>query len=138
MRASPRSRALVSAWLDFLPEAQRPLAAHLRGLVAAAEPALAESLKWGNLVFALEGQPLLALAPHKGCLHLQFFQGSRLPASLGPLEPGGRESRSLKLRHDQIIDRARIQALVRAAVALARPSGPRHEVQDQDQDLLAH
>jgi hypothetical protein len=54
MRAQ-RSKALVRAWLDFLPPAQRPLAERVRELALGAEPALEESIKWGNLVLALDG-----------------------------------------------------------------------------------
>jgi hypothetical protein len=38
MRTGPRSKALISAWLDFQPAAQREVAVSLRSAVREAEP----------------------------------------------------------------------------------------------------
>lgn len=111
MRA-PRSKALVRAWLDFLPPVQRPLAERVRALALQAEPALEESIKWGSLVLALDGgRPLLALAAHKTGLHLR-----RLGRSEGG-DAGGPGERGLRLRHSEPLPEAEILALVRAQVS---------------------
>jgi len=111
MRA-PRSKALVRAWLDFLPPLQRPLAERVRELALRAEPTLEESIKWGNLVLALEGgRPLLALATHKTGLHLR-----RLGRSEGA-EPGDAADRGLRLRHGEPLPEAEILALVHTQVS---------------------
>lgn len=111
MRA-PRSKALVRAWLDFLPPLQRPLAERVRELALRAEPALEESIQWGSLVLCLTGgRPLLALAPHKTGLHLRRL-GRRESADMGsPAERG------LRLRHGEPLPEAEILALVRTQVS---------------------
>jgi hypothetical protein len=120
MRANGRSKALVSAWFDFQPPAVRVVAEQLQQAVRAAEPELTETIKWGNLVFQLDGVAVLAIAPHKAHVHLQLFHGSELPPGLGPLEGAGRGSRSLRCKLSQPIDPVQVEMLAAAAVALAR------------------
>lgn len=108
----PRSKALVRAWLDFLPPAQRPLAERVRELALGAGPVLEESIRWGHLVLALEGgRPLLALATHKTGLHLR---------RLGRSEAAESAERGLRLRHGEPLPEAEILALVRTC-AQAEP-----------------
>jgi len=107
MRAA-RSKALIRAWLDFLPPPQRPVAERVRQLVLEAVPALEESIRWGHLVLALDGgRPLLALATHKTGLHLR-----RLGRSEGA-DMGEPAERGLRLRHNEPLPEADILALVR-------------------------
>ena len=120
MRSNARSKALVSAWFDFQPEAMRSLALQLQRTVRAAEPELTEAIKWGNLVYQLDGVAVLAIAPHKAHVNLQLFNGSELPPSLGPLEGAGRGSRSLRCKPGQTVDPVQVEMLVAACVALAR------------------
>lgn len=120
MRSNGRSKALVSAWFDFQPEPVRAVAERLHQAVRAAEPELAETIKWGNLVYMLDGAAVLAIAPHKGHVNLQIFHGSELPAGVGPLEGAGRGSRSLRCRLNQPVDPVQVEMLVAAAMAVAR------------------
>lgn len=120
MRSNGRSKALVSAWLDFQPPAVRAVAERLQQAVRASEPELAEAIKWGNLVYLLDGAAVLAIAPHKAHVNLQIFHGSELPPGLGPLEGAGRGPRSLRCRLNQPIDPVQVEMLVAAAVAMAR------------------
>lgn len=135
MRTGPRSKALVSAWLDFQPEAQRQVAQALRTAVRDAEPALSEIVRWGQLVFVWAGSPLLAIAPHRGHVNLQIFNGHLLPADLGPLEGSGRGARSYKCRLNQPVDVVQVQMLVAASVARApRDDIPPREPRGGEQD----
>lgn len=120
MRSNARSKALVSAWFDFQPEAVRSVALLLQQAVRAAEPELTETIKWGNLVYQWDGVAVLAIAPHKAHVNLQLFHGSELPPELGPLEGAGRGSRSLRCKLNQTVDPVQVEMLVAACVALAR------------------
>lgn len=120
MRSNARSKALVAAWFDFQPEPVRAVAERLQQAVLAAEPELGESIKWGNLVFLLDGLAVLAIAPHKSHVNLQLFHGSELPAGLGLLEGAGWGSRSLRCRLNQPVDAVQVEMLVAATVAWAR------------------
>lgn len=132
MRSGPRSKALVSAWLDFQPPPQRELAQALRAAVREAAPDLAEVVRWGQLVFVCNGAPLLAVAPHRGHVSLQLFNGHLLPEGLAPLEGSGRGVRSLKCRLHQPVDVVLVQMLVAACVARAPQEPPaRHGPGDE-------
>jgi hypothetical protein len=120
MRSNGRSKALVSAWFDFQSDTVRAVAEDLQQAVRVAEPELVETIKWGNLVYMLDGVAVLAIAPHKAHVNLQIFHGSELPPGLGPLEGAGRGSRNLRCRLHQTIDPVQVEMLVAAAVAMAR------------------
>lgn len=124
MRAGTRSKALVGAWLDFHPPAQREVAQALRAAVREVEPELGEAIRWGQLVFLWGGSPLLAIAPHRGHVNLQVFNGHQLSAGLLPPDPSGRPGpRSLRCRLHQPVDAPHVRDIVRASVARARETG---------------
>jgi len=117
MRSMLHSAALIDAWLDTLEPAQRETAAALRDCVLAAEPGLAQSIKWGNLLFSHAGRHALAIAIYKEHATLQVFNGVALAAQFPALEGAGRGMRHLKQRYGQPVDAARIEAIVSACVA---------------------
>jgi uncharacterized protein YdhG (YjbR/CyaY superfamily) len=124
MRSGPRSKALVSAWLDFQPPPQREVAQALRAAVREAAPDLGEVVRWGQLVFLHGTAPLLAIAPHRGHVSLQLFNGHLLPEGLAPLEGAGRGVRSFKCPLNQPVDVVQVQMLVAACVARAPQEPP--------------
>ena len=120
LRHAGRSRALVSSWLDFQPPAARALIESLREQVRAAEPLLTESVKWGNLVFLLEGMPVLGLAPVKGHVNLQLLQGAPWPAGLGVAEAPGKGARHWRFDAGGPADPVLVELLVSAATGHGR------------------
>jgi hypothetical protein len=137
MRASTRSKALVSAWFDFQPPAQREVAQALRAAVREAEPELLEIIRWGQLVFVWAGSPVLAIAPHRAHVNLQIFNGHLLPPGIAPLEGVGRGTRSFRCRLHQPVDVVQVQMLAAASVARAAREGlaglPRDEGAGDDE-----
>ncbi|HSI59378.1 MAG TPA: DUF1801 domain-containing protein [Ideonella sp.] len=123
MRSASSSRALVAAWFDFQTTAQRELSEALRTAVREAEPSLTEGVKWGKLVFLLDGRMLLAIAPHKTHVHLQVFNGSQLPTELAPLDGAGHGLRNLRCRLHQPVDPVQVEMVVAASAELARRQG---------------
>jgi len=120
MRQAVRSKALVSAWFDFQPLAVKGVAEQLQQAVRAAAPELAESVKWGNLVYLLDGLVVLAIAPFKAHVNLQVFNGAQLPPGSLPLEGTGRGPRHLRCKLNQPVDLVQVEMLVSASVALAQ------------------
>ena len=125
MRPGTRSKALISAWMDFLPPAQREVAHALRTLVREAEPELAEVVRWGQLVFLWGGSPLLAIAPHKAHVNLQVHNAELLPPHLLPDDPPARQRgpRALRCMLRQPVDSQRVRLIVTTSVQRAREFG---------------
>ena len=116
MRSMLQSAALIDAWFDTLRPDERELSRELRQAVMAAEPALAQSIKWGNLMFTLGGRHALAIVIHKDHANLQVFNGVALLAAFPALEGAGKGMRHLRLRYRQPVDTVLVAALAHACV----------------------
>jgi hypothetical protein len=116
MRSVVKSAALVEAWFDMLPAAQRPLARELQATLLGAAPQLTCCVKWGNLLFQQRGSNAVAIAPHRAHIHLQFFDGLALAERFPQLEGAGSRVRHLRCGYGQPLDTALVGELVRAAV----------------------
>jgi hypothetical protein len=122
MRSVVKSAALVEAWFDMLPAAQRPLARELQAAILATAPQLACTVKWGNLLFMQRGSNAVAIAPHRAHIHLQFFDGLALAERFPQLEGAGSRVRHLRCAYGEPLDAALVRELVGAAVD--RLTGP--------------
>jgi hypothetical protein len=111
---------LVECWFDLQPPVPQATARAVHAVVlsAAAEPDLA--VRSGSLVYIVERQHVMALAPHRQHLHLQIFDGAPLMTRFPMLEGSAKALRTLRLRHGQAFDEELVRGIVRAALALAR------------------
>ena len=117
MRSVVKSAALVEAWFDMLPAAQRPLARALQAVILGIAPQLTCTVKWGNLLFQQRGANVLAIAPHRSQIHLQFFDGLALAERYPQLQGAGSRVRHLRCGYGEPPDAALIDELLRAALA---------------------
>jgi len=102
---------------------QRARVETLRGQVRRAVPAFEERLKWGHLVYFLDGPALLIRAEPTRVL-FGFWRGQRIVDIEPRLTPGGKyEMATLVLVEDTKLAAARAVALARAAAALNRELG---------------
>ncbi len=124
MRTMLRSGALIEAWFDSLAPAQAELARHLREVVLDAEPGLVPAVKWGNLVFSLQRDHLLAIVAYRDHLNLQVFNGARLLARHPGLSGSGKGLRHLRLALGAPLPGDRVRRLVADAAADLRMAGP--------------
>lgn len=116
MRSMLQSAALIEAWFDTLLPEQRELARAVRECLVEAEPGLAQSIKWGNLMFTHGGRHALAIVIHKDHANLQVFNGIALADRFPMLEGTGKGLRHLRLRYRQPIDAGLVEALAHACV----------------------
>ena len=118
MRSILRPAALIETWFDNLRPEQRDLARILRTLVQAASPELAQSVKWGNLMFTYEGTHAVAIVMHKDHANLQIFNGASLVDQFPELEGTGRGMRHVRFRYRFPVDEDLVRELVQACVEL--------------------
>ena len=99
---------------------QRSYAEALRAAVLASAPQLEERLKWGHLVYFINGPVLLIRAePHR--VLFGFWRGQRLRHIEPRLKPGGKyEMATLELRQGTSLERSIVVQLVRGAAGLER------------------
>lgn len=110
-------------YIDFLDSWQRLYAEALRATVLASSPDLDERLKWGHLVYFLNGPVLLIRAePHR--VLFGFWRGKRLRHIEPRLKPGGKyEMATLEIVQQTPLDRATVVELVQEACSLNRSIG---------------
>lgn len=102
---------------------QAPCARALRETTLAAAPVLDERLKWGHLVFFLNG-PVLLIRAEPTRLLFGFWRGQRLRGIEPRLRPGGKyEMATLDLRQDTPLAQATVVQLVQEACRLDRSIG---------------
>ena len=120
MRKAQQTRSLVAAWFDFLPSAEMPVAQAIHKTVRATVADLTETVRQGNLLLSMNGEPLLAIAPGHGQVNLLVFNGIDVEAALGPLEGAGRRQRQLSFPSASPVDLARVEAIARVSAEVAR------------------
>ena len=127
MRKAQQTRSLVAAWFDFLPPAEMPVAQAIHKTIRATASDLTETVRQGNLLLSMNGEPLLAIAPGRAQVNLLIFNGSDVEATLGPLDGVGRRQRQVSFPSAAPVDVARVEAVARVSVEVARRQQADHD-----------
>ena len=110
-------------YIDYLDGWQRSYAEALRSAVRGCTPELEERLKWGHLVYFLNG-PVLLIRAEPSRVLFGFFRGQRLRHIEPRLKPGGKyELATLELREGTVLAKATVVGLVTEAIHLNRLLG---------------
>ena len=120
MRKAQQTRSLVAAWFDFLPPAEMPVAQTIHRTIRATVADLTETVRQGNLLLSMNGEPLLAIAPARNQVNLLIFNGTDVEATLGPLDGVGRRQRQVAFPSVDPVDTQRVEAVARASAEIAR------------------
>ncbi len=120
MRKAQQTRSLVAAWFDFLPPAEMPVAQTIHKTIRATVTELTETIRQGNLLLSMNGEPLLAIAPARNQVHLLIFNGADIEATLGPLEGVARRQRHVVFPSTSPVDIARVELVARTSAEAAR------------------
>ncbi len=111
------------AYLQYLGGWQRRYAEALQEVVCSTCPEAEERLKWGHLVYFLQGPMLLIRAEPQRVL-FGFWRGQRLRPVEPRLRPGGKyEMATLELLRDTPLERSVAVQLVEEAARLQRRLG---------------
>jgi len=120
MRKAQQTRSLVAAWFDFLPPDEMPVAQAIHKTIRATVADLTETIRQGNLLLSMNGEPLLAISPARSQVNLLIFNGSDVEAALGPLEGVGRRQRQVSFPSANAVDVARVEQIARVSAEVAR------------------
>ena len=120
MRKAQQTRSLVAAWFDFMSPTELPAAQAIHKAIRATVADMSETIRQGNLLMSLNGEPLLAIAPARNQVQLLIFNGSDIEDTLGPLEGVGRRQRVVKFPSHLPVDPARVHEIARASADVAR------------------
>jgi hypothetical protein len=102
---------------------QKAYAAALHAAVTEAAPELAAGLKWGHIVYFLDGPALLVRIEPSRVL-FGFWRGQRLRHIEPRLRPGGKyEMATLEIKHDTVLSRETVLSLAREAANFNQSEG---------------
>lgn len=105
-------------YIECLSGWQQTRAAALRAAVRAAIPKCEERLKWGHIVYFMNGPVLLIRAEPTRVL-FGFWRGQRLTDIEARLKPGGKyEMATMEMKEDTTIANTVVARLAKAAVKL--------------------
>jgi hypothetical protein len=120
MRKAQQTRSLIAAWFDFLAPTEAPVAQTIHKTIRATVSDLNETIRQGNLLMSMNGEPLLAIAPARNQVHLLIFNGSDLEDELGPMEGVGRRQRVVKFPSGVPVEISTVERVARASVEFCR------------------
>lgn len=109
--------ALIDARIAELADWRGPTLAHVRALILAADPKVAEEWKWSVPVWSHDG--LICTGEHyKSVVKLTFAKGASIPDPKGLFNSSldGKVRRAIDFREGEKINEAAFKALIRAAV----------------------
>ncbi len=122
-RVSARlSGASVDDYITSVPAPFKAVLAELRQVVMTAAPEATCAIKWGQPVFECNG-PFAWMKAFSSHANLGFFRGSELADPDRLLTGTGSKMRHVKITEPEHIPVAKLDALVRAAVALNKQKG---------------
>ena len=120
MRKAQQTRSLIAAWFDFLAPTEAPVAQTIHKTIRATVSDLNETIRQGNLLMSMNGEPLLAIAPARNQVHLLIFNGSDLEDELGPMEGVGRRQRVVKFPSGVPVETSTVERVARASAEFCR------------------
>ena len=112
--------ALIDEKIEELGDWRGKTLARVRKIVRAADPGIAEEVKWMGTPVWSRGGPICTGETYKSAVKLTFFKGAALkdPKRLFNSSLAGNVRRAIDIHEGDKIDEAALKALVRAAVAL--------------------
>jgi hypothetical protein len=116
MGAQDEARDVVETWFRTKAHPQEPAMRAVRAAILAADPRVAETIKWQSPTFMYKGN-IASINPHaKSHVSLMFHRGAEIPGDHPLLEGGGETARYA--RFDSVADveskRTALEAVIRA------------------------
>lgn len=106
----------VQEYIDGVPESQQEIIEAVRALIGELAPDAAETIKWNQPVYVVDGENRLYVAAQRDHVNLGFMQGASMDDPDGVLEGTGKKMRHVKLSDPSEVDTPAIRRLVETAV----------------------
>ena len=101
--------------IQTLPYEQQAMMHKIREMVIAADPAIVETVKWGNPVYS-RGRNLLSIVPQEKYVCLQIWDGVALCEKFPVIEGDGQKMRHVKVKYKGRNDFKTIGAIISAVL----------------------
>jgi hypothetical protein len=128
MKKSPSKSAesaskLIDARIEELGDWRGAMLSRIRALIKQADPEVTEEWKWSNPVWSHNGLVCTG-ETYKSVVKTTFAKGASLPDPSGPFNSSleGNVRRAIDFHEGDKLDEKALKALIRAAVALNKPS----------------
>lgn len=112
----------VDAYIAKLPKHHAETVTAVRKLIRAAAPEAAESIKWSQPVYEVNG-PVAYIKAHSAYVNFGFWRGAQLDDPRGLLQGSGTKMRHVSLPNAAAIRKSDLQRFVRQAVELNKKLG---------------
>jgi len=112
--------SVVDAWFETYDNPQKAGVQRVREIILAADPRVAESIKWKAPTFEYKGNIASFFPRSKKHVSLMFHQGAQIPGKHPLLEGDGETSRTAKFVDLDDIEakKEQLQAVIRAWCAM--------------------
>ncbi|MCC5809656.1 MAG: DUF1801 domain-containing protein [Ectothiorhodospiraceae bacterium] len=98
------------------------LVCRLRSLIASVAPDATEGVKYGGLLYSLNG-PVCGVFAYKHHVSLEFSNGTELADPCRVLEGGGKHRRHIKLKSERDIETRQVEDYLRRAFGEGNADG---------------
>ena len=121
--AAESASDLIDARIESLGDWRGKMLARLRALIKDADPGVVEEWKWSNPVWSHDGL-ICTGETYKSAVKTTFAKGAALPdpSRLFNSSLDGNVRRAIDFHEGDKVDEKALKALIRAAVALNKPS----------------
>jgi hypothetical protein len=116
----PVFHAKVTEYIAALPSPQREICQALRALILENFPQMREEYKWRAPAYNYDGKRICILGGFKEHANIELFYGARLQDSQGRIEGLGKNTRHIKIKSIEEIDRRYFVDLIRQSVELSQ------------------
>jgi hypothetical protein len=118
----------INAFFINAPAFAQPICEKLREAIAAADPELQPSWKWGTPVYEKKGHSMVcAISVHKQHVNLTFFQGASIPDTYALFTTGldGKNMRTIKFTDAAQVNEQYVVEYLKAAAQQRPASAPK-------------
>jgi hypothetical protein len=114
----------ASEYIAGLASPQREICGALRELILGAFPGMREEFKWGYPAYYYNGKRICITGGFRQHANMELFYGARLQDGRGRIAGNGKNTRHIKFRSLEEVDREYIVDLLQQSIELSQGRSP--------------